>query len=307
MKLALRMMARRATWCAAIALTCGAAAVARADEPQCPKCPLAAGQESASHEDVWLTRLPLVGRLFKVGQPCEGPACCIENFERIGIDFDCQLCPPPPGFHVFKFSGLSCPCENCVCCPCGAKCSTNQCAAANCAGSQTNVTAYNPAACSEANCGCENCPANQATKHVDHLISRSHPVCELTKLFEHIAELSADKAAAEAMLEAREEAQEQFIELFESMAELVAENASLEAKLAAQTEHGKLAEKMIELATENARLKAQVELAAERNELLRGSLEVAVENERLKLRVAELEKRHATATAARERGAKKPR
>jgi hypothetical protein len=303
MKLATGMLAHRASWCAAVALACSAAAIAGADEPKCATCPSAA---SASQEDVWLARLPMVGRLFKNAHVGPGPASCAEAFERIGIDF--EFCPPPPGFaHVWQFSGLGCPCEDCICCPCAGKCGIANCTATHCGAAACTAANCNLAACSEGKCGCENCPASQAIQHVDHLISAAHPMRELTRLFEHIAELSADKAAAEAALEVREEAHEQFVELFESMAELVAENASLEAKLAAQIEHGKLAEKLVELASENARLKAQVELADQRHELLRGSLEVAVENERLKLRVAELEKHHATPTAVRVRGEKKPR
>jgi hypothetical protein len=297
MKLAVRRFMRQATCC--IALVASAAWVARGEEPKCATCPSAAG---ACHDDVWLARLPMVGRLFKNVQACEGAACSADAFERIGIGFDFEFCPPPPGFaQVLQFSGLACPCENCACCPCGgrlnAAASAGKCDAEHC----------NIAACSEANCGCENCPARHTVKHVDHLIAHAHPIGELAKLFEKIAELSAEKAAAEAALEAREEAHEQFAELLESMIELATENAALEAKLAAQEEHTKLAEKLIELASENARLKAQVELADARHELLRESLEVAVENERLKTRVAELEKQQATATASRPRAAKPAR
>jgi len=242
MMLVIRMLARRASWCAAMALACGAAAVAKADEPKCATCPSAA---STSQEDIWLARLPMVGRLFKNVHVGPGPAGCAEAFERIGIDF--EFCPPPPGFaHVWQFSGLGCPCEDCVCCPCAGKCGNVNCTASHCGAAACTAANCNLAACSEAKCGCENCPANQSLQHVDHLISAAHPIRELSRLFEHIAELSADKAAAEAALEVRAEAHEQFVEFFESMAELVAENAALEAKLAAQIEHGKLADSAIQ-------------------------------------------------------------
>jgi hypothetical protein len=246
--------------------------------------------------------------MFKCVQTTSGPACCTENFERMGVDFDFELCPPPPGFaQIIKFTGPACVCEDCRCSPCLGQCHAFAVAANPCAAAACTAATCNAVACGEATGGCENCPAQHAVRHVDHFIKKMHPACEMLKLFETIAELSAEKAAAEAALEAREEAHEEFAELLESMIELVAQNASLEAQLAAHAENAKLSEKMIELASENARLKAQVELADARHEILRGSLEVAIENERLKLRVAELEKHQATATAARTRGERKAR
>jgi hypothetical protein len=294
MKLARRRISGCAMCCVALLAV---ATAAWAEEPKCATCP---SSSAACQDDVWLARLPMVGRLFKNVQACEGAACCADALERIGIDF--EFCPPPPGFaQVLQFSGLACPCENCACCPCTARSSTAA------SVSKCNAEHCNVAVCPEDNCGCENCPARHAVQHVDHLIAHAHPIVELIELFEEIAELSAEKAAAEAALEAREEAHEQIAELLESMIELATENAALEAKLAAQEEHMKLAEKLIELASENARLKAQVELADARHELMRESLEVAVENERLKTRVAELEKQQATATASRQRAAKQAR
>jgi hypothetical protein len=172
-----------------------------------------------------------------------------------------------------------CTCEKCGCkeCKCGTVAATAD----------------------EAKCGEECVAKTLVIQHVQHAcgdeLAELHPL----KLMQHIASLMAEKAAAEAALEVREESAEQLSELFEGMADLIAENAALNVRLEAQAEHTKLAEKMADLAAENARLKAHVELAAERMELTKAALSMTLENERLKLRLADLEQKHAAAEAAR--------
>ena len=135
-------------------------------------------------------------------------------------------------------------------------------------------------------------------------------VAELTQRH-HIAGLVGEKAAAQAALAVRKEADEQIGELFETMAELLADNAALDAKLEAAAEQRKLVEKMAELAAENARLKVHVELAAERAEATRSAMALTLENERLKLHLAALEQKQilaeAARTAAKPRGERKAR
>jgi hypothetical protein len=130
--------------------------------------------------------------------------------------------------------------------------------------------------------------------HHDFLVDR-----DPLRLMQHIAGLMHDKAAAEAALEAKCEAHEEILELYEAMADLLADNAALGAKLQAQAEQNSLIEKLAALSAENARLKAHTELADLRIELAKNAAAVALENERLKLRVAELEQKQAAAEAAR--------
>jgi hypothetical protein len=215
-----------------------------------------------------------------------------------------------------KFLHLGCPCgatgecvcavktsgsnecsEGCVGCKCE-KCQCENCQCTNC-----------PGKAGEAKCGNENCAVAtmflKQAEHHDEFVEH-HPLV----LMQHIASLMAEKSAAEAALEVRQEATEQLSELFEAMAEVMADNAALDARLQAQAEHTKLVEKMAELAAENARLKAHVELAAERAELSKSALSLTLENERLKLRLAAMEEKQeleVARTAAKPRGDRKPR
>jgi hypothetical protein len=122
-----------------------------------------------------------------------------------------------------------------------------------------------------------------------------HPL----KLMRHIAVLMAEKSAAEAALEVRNEAHEELAELYEAMAEVMADNAALDAKLIAAAEQRKLLERIADLATENARLKVHAEVAVERAEMLKAGTALSVENVHLKQRLAELEQKHAAEEAAR--------
>jgi hypothetical protein len=185
---------------------------------------------------------------------------------------------------------------------CGSECAAGHCPGCKCDECQS---AMHVAESDEPTCGDESCALARLVLDNDQddgdEITDFHPL----KLMQHIAALMAEKAAAQAALEARDQADEKLSELVETITELIADNAALDAKLEAQAEHARLRETITDLAAENARLKAHVELAAERAELAKNAFAMALENERLKLRLADLEQRHAAAEAA--RTAAKPR
>jgi len=219
----------------------------------------------------------------------------------------------PEGDAVVSLPRLGCPSAAAGECTCAGQATCgSECAAAHCPGCKCDdcQSAGHVAESDEAKCGDENCPlAALVLNHEeeDDELPDFHPF----KLMQHIAGLMAEKAAAQAALEVRDETDEKLSALVDTITELVAENAALDAKLEAQAEHGKLRDTITELATENARLKAHVELAAERTEFLKNALALTLENERLKVRLAELEQKHAAAeaarTAAESHGERKPR
>ncbi|HEY2412537.1 MAG TPA: hypothetical protein VGI40_09860 [Pirellulaceae bacterium] len=205
-----------------------------------------------------------------------------------------------PG-HVFtaKFVRLGCPCSASGECKCGdntadgkATCKCCQCAAA----SNETVT-------HETKCGEETCEVTEKIVRLHH--DDEFAAFAPHKLMQQIAQLMAEKSAAQAALAVRKEADDQIGEIYEAMAELLADNAALDAKLEAQEESRKLVERVTELTAENARLKTHLELAAERAELARATTALHFENEKLKLRLAEVEQKNAIAEAA--RTAAKPR
>ena len=110
------------------------------------------------------------------------------------------------------------------------------------------------------------------------------------ELWGHLVEMAAEKGAAEAALEARQE----HSELLDALVEMATKGAALEAKLEAQAEHQRIMDRVIQLGAENAQLKARVELAEIKAAMLKETLPVAVEKELLARRVAELEERLAT-------------
>jgi hypothetical protein len=204
-----------------------------------------------------------------------------------------------------KFLRVGCACTAAGECHCAnATCGEDCAGACKCCPCAAEAVVAAEAKCGDAVCGSDCEARTLAVHHAEHededeLAAEFHPL----KLMRHIAGLVGEKAAAQAALAVRKDADDQLGELMETMAELLADNAALDAKLEAQNEshaeHRKLLEKVVDLATENARLKAHVELAAERVELARSSAALTLENERLKLRVVELEQKQALAEAAR--------
>jgi hypothetical protein len=244
-------------------------------------------------------------------KPCNG-ASCGEDEARCAVG-QIIASGPAPG-HVFtaKFVRLGCPCAasgECKCAEktsCGSDCaasSNSTCKCCQCAAASYETTTHEKVA-HESKCGEETCELTDViVKHLHH----QDELAALAphKLMQQIAQLMAEKAAAQAALAVRKEADDQIGEIYEAMAELLADNAALDAKLEAQDESRKLAEKVAELSAENARLKTHIELAAERAELARATVVLQLENEKLKLHLAAVEQKHAIAEAA--RTAAKPR
>ncbi|HUE72517.1 MAG TPA: hypothetical protein VMP01_16655 [Pirellulaceae bacterium] len=234
-----------------------------------------------------LDKIPYVGRLFK--NSAVKPACD-ETVERIGVDFDFL-----PG-QVIRFHGPLdvCP-EVCPVCPVAASKDAVKCAGESCEACPAKVVATAAKCCEKSACGC----AGGKCCAAKDIVSKG----ELSELWEHIAELTAENAAMEATLESQEAILEATLEghgavleakgeMFESVAELMVEKAKLEAKLEMVEHRDAMLKEMVELHAENARLKAQAELAVQKEELLKAQLTTVLENERLKQRVAELERSH---------------
>jgi regulator of replication initiation timing len=203
-----------------------------------------------------------------------------------------------PGHLTAKFVRLGCPCAASGECKCAEKAACGQdCAAGNatckccqCAAASHESGSHETVA-HEAKCGEDCCEVT------DVIVKRLHQQEEFAaitphKLMQQIAQLMAEKAAAQAALAVRKEADEQIGDLYEAMAELLADNAALDARLEAQEESRKLAEKIADLAAENARLKTHIELAAERAELARASTALQLENENLKHQLAAARSAH---------------
>ena len=253
--------------------------------------------------------MPYPGQFFE--KACNGPTCCEEMLSHLGGG--AMFVEHPAANITAKFIRLGCPCAAAGECTCASQNSCgSECAAAAGSACKCCPCAAEAAVAHEAKCGDEGCEIEDRDiliRHVRHL-DQQHEHDPIT-LMHHIAGLVGERAAAQAALAVRKEADEQFGELFETMAELLADNAALDAKLEAAAEQRKLVEKMAELAIENARLKTHIELAAERAELARNAAAVTLENERLKLRLADLEHKQALAdaarTAERPRGERKPR
>ena len=282
-----------------------------------------------------LTKLPYISRLFKnVGvhhEPgCEAGECaktpCAEQLERIGVDFECLgTCPDNPLVRFGPIELAVCSeDENCCCrgkecpiacagsaCPVAGKLIVWQAAAASeataCAAKACKVECAAATAaeakCCEGKCGTATCCCKNGCGAIAKTAAAADHACQCAgrdELWEYLVEMAAEKGAAEAALEARQE----HSELLDALVEMATKSAALEAKLEAQAQHQKLIERMVELASENAQLKARTELAEAKSEMLRETFPVAVEKEVLARRVAELEERLA-ATGEEVRTAKK--
>jgi hypothetical protein len=250
-------------------------------------------------------------------QACSGSACGEETLAQIAAGKGPIAVNHPAGHFTAKFVRLGCPCAasgECKCAEnaaCGQDCaaaSNSSCKCCQCAAASHEIAARENTSrenvAHESKCGEETCELTDViVKHLQHQdeLAAFAP----HKLMQQIAQLMAEKSAAQAALAVRKEADDQIGEIYEAMAELLADNAALDAKLEAQEESRKLAEKVADLAAENARLKTHLELAAERAELARATTALHFENEKLKLRLAEVEQKNAIAEAA--RTAAKPR
>ncbi len=179
-------------------------------------------------------------------------------------------------------------------CPSGAPCAVSECckccpaacrAASCCAQGTCQVAARAGCACGDCACGqcqCGDCPCRPAV----HTAGK----CQRDRFWERLVEISAEKAALEAALEAHTSFAEERNDMFSTLAELMTENAKYAAKNELQADRDELVNQLHEVTAQNALLKASAELADARSKLVRESLELTLQNERLQLRVAELER-----------------
>jgi hypothetical protein len=271
-----------------------AAATARGVEPPKPQNRV---EFQVKVHSPWLAKVPILKEIFaQAGQPhaCEQPGCeqkaqCQAGSCPLAVDFEFPIAGPH-GPVVF-WHGVG-PAGACQVCPLPASagaavCSEAKCLLAECGAGpccQQATSQIKTAACPCDNCQCcAACPCASATA--------SHTRCGRDKLVDHLIEISAERAALEATLEAHSSLAEEREEAFSTVAELMAENARLTAKIEFQGERDELTRQLLELATQNAQLKAEVALAEATAKLTRESLQLALENERLQGRVAELERR----------------
>jgi|GEM_PF-6069910 Multidrug resistance efflux pump len=304
----MRIAARFAAWVAGMVLIFGGFALVSGDEPkgQETKCTDKTCQEKQCQYHSTgvpiLSKIPYVSRLFKtvgiVDEPsCEAGQCmktpCAEEFERIGIDFECPTCPNCPVVRFGPIELAICGENEACACPSAGKVGVGKVAVACAAKCCEEKCGEGKCCCGEGKCCCGQCQCAAAiAAHIAHK-STACQCAGREELWEHLIELSAEKAAAEAALEAREE----HSELLDALVEMATKSAALEARLEAQAEHHHVLERMVELAVENAQLKARAELAEAKTEMLKESLPVAVEKELLARRVAELEERLAASEA----------
>lgn len=240
---------------------------ARSGEPQpaCPKC-------SAVERGVpVLDKIPFVARLFKNAGTSQDRKCAPpQELERIGIDFDVEVCQDCPAECVFDSVSGACP-QNALpqilvmrhmvhgklASPC---CEDDRCEDDRCEEGCGED-------CEEASACCR--AANESAKH--------------GLSWERIVELTAQNAALEASLEAQSAFHEEKSELTDSFVEILMENARLQAQVETQAKQAGLTKEVLELVSENAKLKAQAELAEERLALVQQMAKLAVENEHLKV------------------------
>ena len=257
--------------------------------------------------------LEQLGKSHEQKAACQAPACPAEK--AIGFDFHVipgsqVLVLPDPAAHcttgVCQANACALPATSAVsacgkCCP--AECCVSGCAAKCGTATATHVTAKAGCACDDCECHkcqCIDCPCRPAA----HTASSQ---CQRDKFWEHLVEISSEKAALEAALEAHTSFTEERNEMFGSLAELMTENAKLTAKVELQGERDELVKQMLELTAQNAQLKASAELADARIKLMQESLELAVQNQRLAHRVAELEQQAGQESARATRATKRVR
>lgn len=228
--------------------------------PACPKC------STAERGIPILSKIPGIARLFKNVGVDRKQECCPQDCERIGIDFEfevCQDCPVPSGI-----SSAAC----------------TQSAGAQLFAVRRAAHAQEAAACHEPGpcCGKECADASTCCQNA---CCRSD--CEMAERsglsWERIVELSAANAALEATLEAQAEYQEEKSEMMDSFFEIVMEKARLEAQVEAHAKQAELTKELLALVSENARLKAHAEMAEAKLSLVHEMAKLAMENQQLRL------------------------
>ncbi len=233
--------------------------VVRGDEPSpdCLKCGTAERSVSL------LSKIPYLSRFFKIAVAEDDRAGLPQDFERIGVDFDFEVCP-------------NCP----VACKAGVCQSTVRpqlLVIRKTASGQAVSTCGNEEPC----CGKE-CQAAAACCEKGCEIICEEEECEGPS-WERIIELTAKNAALEAVLEARESFTKEKTQFLEMLAELSMEKVALEGKVAAMAQQAEFTKEMLTLVAENARLKAQAEMAEVKLSMLHEMAKLAKENEQLRL------------------------
>jgi len=240
----------------------------------------------------WLAKVPILKEFFeelsKQQAQTQAVQSCPENkFERIGVDFGFPTVDGPVVMFSHPFGGPGClpnvcqlPAVGCVACD-EAKCLLAACGAGPCCEQgKCQATATKSADCCCDDCECGTCRCSSPSLAHHH-----------GKLFERLLEVSVERAALEALVEAQATQGEEKEEMFSSVAELMVENAQLKAKLEFQSERDEFHKQLAELAAQNAALKAEVALTEAKAKLTIESTLLAVEREQLQARIAELEKK----------------
>jgi hypothetical protein len=239
----------------AIIATAAFSTTGRAEDPS-PKCRVCVAQEKAVPV---LGQIPYLGRFFKNTSH--------QEVERIGVDFDLEICPDCP-------QACKAPVAAGVCQPTARP---QLFVIRKTASGQAIATCCNDEPC----CGKE-CKAAAACCEKGCEIICEEEECEGLS-WERIVKLTAKNATLEAMLEARESFADEKTEFLEMLAELSMEKVALEGKVAAMAQKAELTKEMLTLVSENARLKAQAEMAEVKLSMLHEMAKLAKENEQLKL------------------------
>lgn len=237
--------------------------------PVCPKC------STAERGIPVFDKIPFVSRLFKKVGAGENQTGAAQNFERIGVDFEFEVCPDCPV-------------------PFGISSAASSAAFPQTAGAQLFAVRraahqHGAAACCETEkcCGkdCEESSACcQDACFKDACCELACEMAERSGLsWERIIELTAANAALEASLEAQTAFHEEKSEMLDSFVAILMEKAKLEAQVETHAKQSELTKELLPLISENARLKAQVASAEAQMAIVHEMAKLAMENEQLKL------------------------
>ena len=251
-------------WTILLLAAAASTAVRAAEPPACPKC------STAERGIPILSRIPYVNRLFKNVGPAQDAKVSPQDFERIGVDFEFEICPDCP--VPLNISSAAC-----------TQSAGSQLLAVRRASHQQAPAPCCEKACCENGCG-EDCAEGSPCCRAS---------CETAERrglsWERIVELTAKNAALEASLEAQTAFHEEKSEMMESLAEMAIEKAKLEVQVETLTQQSQITKEMLALISENARLKVQAQMAETKLTVVHEMAKLAMENEQLKLA---LQKRH---------------
>ncbi|MBC7853185.1 MAG: hypothetical protein IAF94_07095 [Pirellulaceae bacterium] len=228
--------------------------------PVCPKC------STVQRGIPILSKIPFVSRLFKNVGADEDQTVAPQDFERIGIDFDFEVCPDCPAPIGISSAARS------------------QNAGALLFAVRRAAHAQEAAACREPGPCCGKECVDVSTCCQDACCPAGCEMAERSGLsWERIVELTATNAALEATLEAQAEFQEEKSEMMDSFVAILMEKAKLEAQVETHAKQAELTKELLALVSENARLKAQAEMAEAKLALVHEMAKLAIENQNLKV------------------------